>query len=207
VLVDGVEELDAGGVSDESAMSGGRMKLGTLVLMLTLLAAPACGGGGGGSDAGGSPSAIAASFVPDQPTPGANTVALAEGSKSNDVVTVNVTLTSTNGVFATAFDAVYDDIHTVFLGFAPGTALEQGGNNTNYTVNTANPGRIVVGVSRTGSSTTNVSGTKVVLGLQFRVNQPGVYPVAIENAVVYDGQSSPQPIAGISWFAGAVTGV
>jgi len=183
------------------------MKSGTLVLMLTLLAAPACGGGGGGSDAGGSPSAIAASFVPDQPTPGANTVAMAEGTKSNDIVTVNVTLTSTNGVYATAFEAVYDDAHTAYLGFVPGSALEQGGNSTNYTVNAASPGRVVIGVSRTGATTTNISGTKVVLGLQFRVNQAGVYPVAIQNSVVYDGQSSPQPLPGISWFAGAVTGV
>jgi len=183
------------------------MKLGTLVLMLALIAAPACGGGGGGSDAGGSPSALAASFVPDQPTPGANTVAMAEGTKSNDVVTVNVTLTSTNGVYAAAFETVYDDSHTVFLGFVPGSALEQGGNNTNYNVSTANPGRVVIGVSRTGSTTTNVSGTKVVLGLQFRVSQAGVFPMAIQNAVVYDGQSNPQPLPGISWFAGAVTGV
>jgi len=185
------------------------MKLGTTVfLLLALVTAPACGGGGGSSDPGGSPTPVSASFVPEQPTPGPGTVAMAQGTVNNDVVTVNVTLTDTNGVYGAAFDVVFDDFHTVFLGFTPGTAFEQGGNSTNYTVNGANnPGRIVIAVSRTGATTTNVSGTKTVLGLQFRVKQAGVYPVQIQNSVVYDGQPTPQPIPGIAWFAGAVTAV
>jgi hypothetical protein len=184
------------------------MKLGTALLMLAIVTAPACGGGGGGSDPGGSPSPLAASFVPDQPSPGANTVAFAEGSKSNDVVTVNVTMTSTNGVFGAAFEVVYDDAHTTFLGYTPGSVVEQGGNSPTYNVDgAANPGRIVVGVSRTGSAATNVSGTKTVIGLQFRVKQAGVYPMVIQNAAVYDSQNPPQQIGGISWFAGAVSGL
>lgn len=188
------------------------MKLTTVALLLALIAAPACGGGGGGgaSSPGGSPTPVAASFVPDQPAPGPNTVALGEGTVSGDVVTVTVTLTGTNGVYATAFDLLYDGTHTSYIGFAPGNALEQGGNTPNYTV-TANPSgtpaRVVVGVSRTGPTGTNVAGTKTVLSLQFRVKQTGVYPLTIENAVVYDSQATPQPISGIAWFAGAVEGV
>jgi len=186
------------------------MRLEPLLLLLALIIAPACGGGSGASP-GGSPTPLAASFVPDQPNPGANNVAMAEGSKNNDVVTINVTLTDSSGVFATAFEVAYDDIHTAYLGFTPGSVFEQGGNNPNYTVNVSgatNPGRIVVGVARTGSTSTSVSGTKPVLGLQFRVKQAGVYPLAIENAAVYDStEPDPQPIPGIAWFAGAVTGV
>jgi len=208
VLVDLDEELDPFGLPAGAAVSGGTMKLGTLVLTLALVAAPACGGGGGGSDAGGSPTPLSASFVPEQPTPGADTAALAEGAKSNDVVTVNVTITNTNGFFGTAFEFLFDDTHTVYLGFTAGTVLEQGGNTPTYNVDgTSNPGRIVIGASRTGSSATNVSGTKTVIGLQFRVKQAGVYPVAIQNAVVYDSQDPPQPIPGIAWYAGAVSGV
>jgi hypothetical protein len=59
---------------------------------------------------------------------------------------------------------------------------------------------------RTVASGTNVSGTKTVVGLQFRVKDAGVYPVTILNAVVYDNQNPPQPIPGIAWFAGAVSG-
>jgi hypothetical protein len=135
---------------------------------------------------------------------------MAQGARTNDVVTINVTLTDVSGAYATAFEVVFDDTHTAYLGFAHGSVFEQGGNVPNYTVNVSgatNPGRLIVGVSRTGSTATNVSGTKTVVGLQFRVKQAGVYPLTIQNAVVYDSQSTPQPIPGIAWFAGAVTGV
>jgi hypothetical protein len=207
VLVGFIEILDAHGLSGGPTMSRGAMKLGSLVVLLALVAAPACGGGSGASP-GGSPTPLAASFVPEQPSPTANDVAMAEGAKSNDVVTINVTMTDASGVYATAFDIVYDDARLVFLGFAAGAVFEQGGNAPNYTVNgTTNAGRVVIGVSRTGPSSTNVSGTKTVLSLQFRVKQAGVYPLSVQNAVVYDNQPTPQPIPGIEWFAGAVSGV
>lgn len=188
-------------------MTGWTMKLGSWLVLLALVAAPACGGGGSSADTGGSPTPLDASFVPDQPSPAANDVALALGANSNDVVTINVTLTGANGVFATAFEIVYDDIHTVYLGFSPGSVVEQGDSNPTYSVVAATPGRLVIVVSHTGSTTTNVSGTSTVLGLQFRVKQAGVYPLVIENEILYDGQDPPQPIPGIEWFAGAVTGV
>ena len=210
MLVGRQQVLEPLGLSDEPAVSGGTMRVGTLALLLAVVTAPACGGGSGGSP-GGSPTPLAASFVPDQPSPVANNVAMAQGVTSNDVVTVNVTLTDASGVYATAFEVVFDDTHTVYLGFTHGSAFEQGGNSPIYTVNTVsgatNPGRIVVGVARTGLISTNVSGTQTVLGLQFRVKQAGVFPLSVQNAVVYDSQPTPQPIPGIAWFAGAVEGV
>ena len=186
------------------------MKLGTLVLMMALVAAPACGGGGGSSDSGvgGSPSPVSASFVPDLPTPGSNTVAMIQASKSNDVVNVWVTLTGTPNVFAAAFEVVFSDADATYLGFTKGAAFEAGGNVPNYTVDgTSNPGRIVVGVARTNGTATSISASKAILTLQFRVNQPGTFPVTIENGVLFDAQSTPQPIANILWYAGALSGV
>jgi len=182
------------------------MKLGTVLLVLALVAAPACGGGGGGTEAGSSATPVAASFVADQPAPPSNSMAMAEGTKSNDVVTVNVTMTATNGVYATAFEVVYDATHTSYLDYSPGTVFEQGGNSPNYTITanaSATPPRIIVGISRVGNTGTNVSGTKVVVSLQ----QAGVFPLTIENQAVFDNQPTPQPIPGIAWFAGAVQGV
>lgn len=186
------------------------MKLGTVAVILALVTAPACGGGGGADPGpGGSPTPVAASFVPDQPSPASNTVAMAEGSTSNDLVTVNVTLTGTNGVYGTAFEVVYDSTHTQYLDFAPGVVFEQGGAAPLYQITPkpgATPPRVVIGISRTGSTGTNVLGTKTVVSLQFRVKEAGVFPMSIENAVVFDSQATPQPIPGISWFAGAVQG-
>jgi len=186
------------------------MRIGTVVLLLALVTAPACGGGGSSNDTGpgGSPGPISASFIADQPSPGANTVAMLQGSKSNDVVTVFVTLTDTSGVFATAFELVFDDTQAAYLGFSKGAAFEQGGNLPNYTVDgTTNPGRIVVAVARTNGTATNIVGSKAVITLQFRVKHAGTFPVTFQNSVVYDAQSTPQPIPGVSWFAGALQGV
>ena len=196
-------------MSDVPAMNGGVMKLGTLVLFLALASAPACGGGGGSTlDIGGSPSPLSASFVADQPTPGANTMAMLQASKSNDVVNVYVTLTDTAGVFGTAFDVAFDDTKATYLGFTKGAAFEASGGVPNYTVDgSSSPGRIVVGVARTNGTTTNIVGSKAILTLQFRVTQAGTNQVVLQNGVVVNAQPTPQPIPGILWFAGALTGV
>jgi len=185
------------------------MKLGTLVLLVALVAAPACGGGGGSdSGVGGSPSPLSASFVPDLTTPGSNTVAMTQASKSSDVVNVWVTLTDTPNVFAAAFEVVFDDANATYLGFTKGAAFEAGGNVPNYTVDgTTNPGRIVVAVARTNGIATTITSSKAIITLQFRVKQPGTSPVTLQNAALFDAQATPQPIPAILWFAGALSGV
>src|SRR5262249_34275467 len=144
--------------SRPAVRKGNAMKLGSIVLLLALVTAPACGGGGGSSDSGtgGSPGPGSASFVPDQATPGANTGAMAQGAHSNDVVNVYVTLTDTNGVFAAAFEVLFDDTHVAYQGYTHGAAFEQGGNTPNYTVDgTTNAGRVVIAVARTNGTATN----------------------------------------------------
>jgi len=210
VLVGFVEVLEPCRLSDGPAVNGGAMKLGTLVLLLALVTAPACGGGGGSdSGVGGSPSPLSASFVPDQPTPGAKTVAMKKDlNSSNDVVSVYVTLTDTAGVYGTAFEVAFDGAGAAYLGFTHGAAFEAGGNAPAYTVDgSSNPGRIVVGIARTNGTTTSIVGSKAVVVLQFRVKQAGTFPLTLQNGVVYDGQVPPLPISPIQWFAGAITGV
>ena len=209
MLVGFVWVLEPCRLSRGPALNGGVMKLETLVLLLALGVAPACGGGGGSAlDVGGSPSPLSASFVAEQPTPGAKTVSMLQASKSNDVVSVYVTLSDTSGVYGTAFEVAFDTAGAAYLGFTHGAAFEAGGGTPAYTVDgSTNPGRIVVGVARTSGTTTNIVGSKAVLVLQFRVKQAGAFPVTLQNGIVYDGQVPPQPIASIQWFAGAITGV
>jgi hypothetical protein len=203
------EVLEPRRLSDGRAVSGAAMKLGTLVLLVALVAAPACGGGGGSdSGVGGSPSPLSASFVPDLTTPGSNTVAMTQASKSSDVVNVWVTLTDTPNVFAAAFEVVFDDANATYLGFTKGAAFEAGGNVPNYTVDgTTNPGRIVVAVARTNGIATTITSSKAIITLQFRVKQPGTSPVTLQNAALFDAQATPQPIPAILWYAGALSGV
>ena len=185
------------------------MRMGSALLVLALLGAPACGGGGGSAaGTGGSPSPVSASFVPDQPSPGANTFAMLQGAKNNDIVNVYVTITDTSGVYGAALEVVFDTADAAYLGFTHGAAFEQGGNTPNYTVDgTSNPGRIVIAVSRTGPTSTNIVGSKAMLTLQFRVKKTGTFPVTYENSAIYDAQNPPQPLGGIAWFAGALKGV
>ena len=209
MLVGFHEDLETRRLSDGAPVNGGAMKLGMLVVLVALVAAPACGGGGGSnSGVGGSPGPLAASFIPDQSTPGASTVAMLQATKSNDVVNVYVTLTGTPGVFGVAFDAAFDPTQATYLGFTKGAALEAGGNVPNYTVDgSSNPGRIVVGVARTNGTATDITATKAILTLQFRVKQPGTSQVTLENGVVLDAQPTPQPLPNMLWYAGALTGV
>lgn len=212
MLVVLVGDVDGGRMPDEPQMistPGARMKMGTLLVLAALVLAPACGGGGGEDNGGtgGSPPTLSAVFVADQFTPGANTVSMSQGSRAADTVTVKVNLTDTSSVFGVAFDVTFDETKVTYLGFTKGTALENGGNVPNYTIDgAAQAGRLVVGVSRAGSSTTGVTGTKTVVNLSFRVKELGTFPIAFENAVVTDGQAVPQPLPGIAWFAGALQG-
>lgn len=184
------------------------MRIGTLVLLLAIVTAPACGGGGGSdSGIGPSPNPLVAGFVADQPTPGAKTVSMLQATKSGDVVSVYVNLTDIPAAYGAAFEVDFETAGAVYLGFTRGTAFESNGGAPNYTVDgSTNPGRIVVGVARTNGTTTNIVGSKAMLILQFRVKQVGVFPVVLQNGVVYDGQIPPKPMASILWFAGALTG-
>ena len=177
---------------------------GTMLLALALAGAPACGGGSE-SDSGGSPSGFAASFAPAQPTPGSNTIAMLQGARTNDLVTVNVTATDTGNLFGIAFDVLYDDTKVTYTGFAKGTLLEQGSGAPNYTVDGSNLGRIVVGVARTNGTTTNASGTKTIIALTFRVKNTGTFPLNFVAASAFDGQNPPHVLI-LTWFGGALQG-
>ena len=204
-----LEDLDHVGLPDQLAVSAGDgMRVSILLPIAALAGAVACGGGGGGGGGSVVTPTLSAGFVADQPSPGPNTVAMAQGTKANDVITVNVDITDTSNVFGAAFEVVYDSVHATYLGYSAGSALEAGGNTPVYTVSNASTGRVVVGAARTGGTTTNVSGTVPLIRLQFQVKASGSFPVTVQNSSLYDNQQpTPQSLAGISWFAGALTGV
>jgi hypothetical protein len=182
------------------------------VFLAIVAAATACGGGGGGGSSdggtagGGSQSPVSASFTPDEPAPGNNTVAMAESSRVGDLVTIRVNVVGVNGVYGAAFDVTFDSSKLDYVGWSAGTLLEQGGNAPNYSVVLSQAGQLVIGASRTGNTGVNASGQSLV-NLTFRVETTGTFPIAIENPALYDSQIPPQVIPGISWFAGSLVGV
>ena len=185
-----------------------RILTGLLAVFVCLSAA--CGGGsGGGGGAGPGPGGgLAAGFVADEPSPGSDTVNSGQGNASNDLVTVLVNVTDTNGIYAAAFDLLYDSAQVTYVGWTPGTLLEQGGNAVIYDVGTPQSGQLVVSASRQGNVPgANVSGTRAVVGLTFRVEQVGNSPISFQSNTLLDGQQQPQPIPGIAWFGGTLTGL
>lgn len=175
--------------------------------MLLVLLATSCGGGGGDSTT--PPSGLVASFEPAQPSPGANTVAMARGSATADVVTVDVNVTDTNDVYGAAFDLFFDSAGVQYVNWSAGNLLEQGGNSPVYNVelDSSDSGHLLVGASRTGSvPPVDVSGTKTLVRLTFRVKQANSFPLSFGAEALFDGQNPPREISGISWFAGSVTG-
>ncbi len=180
-----------------------------LLILLPMLAAFACGGGGGGDAVvDNSPSPVVAAFRPDEPTPPNSTAAMLQGQQNADVVTVKATVTNVTGIYAAAFDVLYDETKATYIGFSPGTLLEQGSHSPTYQVRDTGNGRVVVAATRNGNvGTVNAAGTVTIVNLTFRVKAVGESRADFApNPILYDGQLTPQPKTGIFWTAGALVG-
>jgi len=139
--------------------------------------------------------------------PGANTVNMGPGNAVDDHVTERVRVTDTSGVYGAAFDLIYNPIMVEYVDWAPGSFLEQGGQTPNYTVQEQAPGRVVVGVSRTGNvGGATATGSPVLVDVLFRVIQAGNSNVTVQNGVLTNNQIPPGALSGIVWFGGYVTG-
>jgi hypothetical protein len=179
--------------------------LAALILTLLVVGA-ACGSGSGGGEKSG----IVAAFTPDEPNPGPDTVAAAEGASNDDLVTVEITVTDTSGIYAVAFDLTYDANMASFEGWSAGNLLEQGGHTPFYQVAEIQNGHIVAVATREGPvSTVDAVGTVTAIEMTFRVEQEGSSQIAFPaNASwLLDGQAQPQPIPGITWRGGSLDGL
>jgi hypothetical protein len=188
-----------------------RFGLRTALVLLPVVAAVACGGGGGNGDGGvidPSPTPLSASFLSDDNTPSSMTIAMIQGPRSGDLVTVRVTVTDTTGIYATAFEIEYDKAKAAYVNWSAGTLLEQGGHSPSYTVGDNGNGRVVVAASRNGNvATVNASGTVTVVNLTFRVKQVGESrAVFAPGPVLYDGQIPPAAKSDVIWTAGSLVG-
>jgi hypothetical protein len=184
--------------------------LGAIVLVFLT----ACGGGGGGGstsggvvDPGGGSTLIGGDFTADNPSPGANTTAMARRSVSGNLVTVSVNITDTSDIYAASFDVVYDGTRVDYTGWAAGTVLETGGHSPIYDIQDNGAGRLVVVAQRVGNvPTVDVVGTGLLIRLNFRVTQTGTSRLDFENANLSDNQIPPQNLPSITWSGGVLSG-
>ena len=181
------------------------------LLLVCLLAGTACGGGGGGSASPApSPTPLVASFIPVTNTPPGNSIAMAEGAKNGDVLTIQVNVAGVSSVYGAALDLSYNSTQAAYVGYTPGTLLETGGNaaSVQYDVNDAVAGRLTVFATRTGNlSGVNVTTSKTLINVTFRVLQAGTSQVNYVNVTLYDAGLPPQLIGGVTPFAGSLRGL
>lgn len=176
------------------------------LLIALLLAATACGSSGSGVVVV-TPS-LAASFTADQPNPGPDMVSLDEGSKTGNLVTVEIQVTDISGVYGSAFDVAYDPSMATFENWFSGSLLEQGGQTPTYRVNATQSGQLVISVERQGNvGGANAVGTVTLIRLTFRVTQTGSSPISFPGIpTLLDAQTQPQPIFVSDWFGGTIVG-
>lgn len=187
---------------------------GNWLALLVAVTALSCGGGGTEAtstvpdlpspdpvnDSGGSTS-LAATFVPEAASPPAGSIILGQEEASGNVVSVFVKVVGGNDVYGAGFDLHYDGSVVEYIGWAPGSLLEVGGNTPIYSV-TPQAGKLVVGVSRTGP-VTGITGTRKLILLTFRVTEAGTSPVSFSGGFLLDSQlPTPGPIPGLTWFGG-----
>jgi hypothetical protein len=188
------------------------MSLGIVALVAAALS---CGGGGSsGGTIGPGPNPVTASFVPDPNAPSptsALTVTMAQGAASDDLVTVEVNVAGTSGVYGAAFDLVCDSQYgcnptkVEFVEPSAGSLLEQGSNAPNYTATATGVWPVVLGVSRSGAVPgIDVTTPKTLVNLAFRVKATGTFNLEVRNAALID--SAGQPIPGVAWYAGSLQG-
>jgi hypothetical protein len=182
-------------------------RLGAVAVLLVLtVIISSCGGSGGAEEVidGGS-NLLRASFAPFEPDPGSNTVSFDQGSARSNVVEVVVRVTGTNDVYSASFDVLYDPAFADFTGWSPGSVLEDGGHNPLYVISEPTAGRVVVGASRQGGeSSVDVTDTRTLVELSFRVAETGTSEVQIANEDLKN--ESGQVIQDIGWHGGNLRG-
>ena len=129
---------------------------------------PACGGGGSG---GGVTNPLTASFAPDNPNPGADTISMA-GTNAGANIFVLVQVTDISDFFGAGFRVTYNPASVNFTGFdATGSLLENHGGQTYFDVEEPNQGTVIVAATIQDAGQPagmDVVGTQMLITLNFQ---------------------------------------
>lgn len=182
-----------------------RMSIVCLVL-LSATTAISCGGGGDGKSitTPGPSGSFVASFTPDDPAPGNQTVSLSQApGGGGDLVTLNAVVRGVNDVFGASFRIAYDSTQVDFNNWFSGSFFEGSGNTALYQVSQVTPGIVEVGVSCAGCTTgVNATGAGTIVQLVFQVTKTGTSSVTFVAADLLDSNSPPTAIPGLNWSGG-----
>jgi hypothetical protein len=169
----------------------------------------ACGGSGGSDDdgpMGEEKSGIALAFTADAPNPGPESTALAIETLLGDTAGLRVSVQGVDDVHSASLDVTFDPAHLDFVDWSKGELLEAAPGPNPFYVVVEQPGRVVIGVSLSGTgSGVDVSTPATLLRLTFRALTPGSSHLGFENMALLDAQAIPQEIGGVAWYGGTLS--
>jgi hypothetical protein len=177
----------------------------SILSLLAIVFLTACGGGGGTdgvTSTGGGSSLLAATFTPEQPEPGPNSVSLQEGAHSGNSVTIHVEVTDTTDLTGGSFDLYYDPARFTFMAFSAGDLFESSGVTPIYGVNEPVSGHLVVGIG--SGSAVPVNGSEILIRFTFRADAQGSGLVTLDMADLQDGSGG--LVSGVTWSGGTLIG-
>jgi len=153
---------------------------------------------------------IAADFVPDVMSPGAGSVTLQKRSAVSNLVTIEVSVTDLEGIFAATFDLVYDPTLARYVTAEEGDLLDGDGAATSFLVTEA-PGRLVVGLTRLQNGSGDVpdvaaTGSASLVTFTFRVLRADTGTIDFDGGsprAITDRDGVPRPA---SWGGGTLVG-
>jgi hypothetical protein len=170
-----------------------------------------CSGGGPAGNTiipeppGGS-SNLVGSFDPAQPSPGAGTISMSQGSNTaDDIVMVQINVTGIDNLLGVNIDVVYNPALADYIGEYDGNSiLASGGNSVSCVFSEQQPGTIVGGIARNGAGAggVDVAATQELVTLAFRVTGAGSSAISVQNESCVDHNL--QPIPGLAWAGGTL---
>ncbi len=147
-------------------------------------------------------------FIAANPDPPDYSVAMVEREQTSDYFIVDITVFDINdtAVYAAAFDVVYNPEVIEFIEWEQGEYLEQTCSSVNYAVepDSVEEGRIIVGITQSGSCPGVLGGIGVLLSMKFSVIAEKKTIMAFENNGLYDPDG--KYITGILWYGGRAFG-
>ncbi len=167
--------------------------------MLWTLAGCGGGGGGGPTDPGGGGPPVQFTATGGGAS---NSIVLRSGTgTTGSTLELEVVVAEVTGLFGVAFDLDYPATLLRYENAAEGPFLREGGVSTSFQAVSAQPGTVVVGLTRLGSGSGR-DGSGVLLTLRFSAIGNGSGSIVLDDRRAIDARGIDLP--GLSWGSGTI---
>lgn len=172
-----------------------------LVLLTTLVAGSLACGGSSNSGGGGPTQPQSGITFSEDGSPGANTVFMTDAPSAATTLTLEIRANQMDHVRGFGFDVVYPTNLLTFQSATQGDFLGEA-DVVDLLTSERTPGTVIVGITRFGSNRTAVSGSGLVVTLNFASVGSGSGQIEFENEQAFREFSS---LTHADWLGGTVS--